>query len=136
MSKYNTIKDDDTITTINILHNNYHKKINSENSHFIKNQKLLINNKIEEQEDALDILEKGIDKLKLKSMEISNETKLQKVILDKLDDDINDSNHKIQKTNSILNQIKKNIEKCSFLWIIILIGVLLLFILIFLIIWS
>ena len=119
MNKYNIVKDNETNTTINILHDDYNKKINSENSNFMNNQKLITNKKINDQDDALDILEKGIDRLKQKSMEIGDEIKQHSVMLDKLDNNINDSSYKIEKINLILGKIKKNIDKCSFLWIII-----------------
>lgn len=135
MNKYNIVKDNETNTTINILHDDYNKKINSENSNFMNNQKLITNKKINDQDDALDILEKGIDRLKQKSMEIGDEIKQHSVMLDKLDNNINDSSYKIEKINLILGKIKKNIDKCSFLWIIIFLGVLL-FVMICLIIWS
>lgn len=117
----------------NVLHNT--NEITHENTRFITQQQIELKKQLRQQDDALDQLEKGIDRLGQTAKAINEETKLQEIMLDNLDEDISNSNNKIGRTNDILDKFLKIKDNCSSLWIIIFLGALL-FIMICLIIWA
>jgi t-SNARE complex subunit (syntaxin) len=137
MSTHNNKKKTNSNTNsndvFNVLHNT--NEITQENTKFISNQQIEFKKQLRQQDDALDQLEKGIDRLGQTAKAINDETKLQEIMLDNLDKDISNSNNKIGKTNEILGKFLKIKDNCSSLWIIITLIVLLI-ILVCLVIWT
>lgn len=154
MKKNNTDNKNNNIQnaneTINILHyktnqsgkyqfdhKNYEneKKINDENTTFINTQKNELKKQLKYQDDALDELEKGIERLHQIGISIKDESALQKVMLENLDNDISNDNNKIATINNKIKKFLNVSDNCNMLWIIIILCIIL-FISICLIIWT
>ena len=92
----------------------------------------ILHNNINNQEKYLDELEKGINILGNNAKSINEELKTQNKMLDRVDDDINNSNNKI---NNILNKLLKVKDNSSTLQTIAILSVVL-FVLVCFVIWS
>jgi len=115
-----------TKATFNILHD--------ENNFFVNHQEIEFKSHLENQNDALDELEKGLTRLGKAGREINEEIKIQSNLIDNLDEDIDTAHNKIGKMNNMLNKSLYTKNKCNGFWTIFCLCIIL-FILIFLVIW-
>lgn len=74
---------------------------------------------IKEQDKQLEILESGLDRLKVQSYSINEEIKLQTLSLDKFHNDISKSDDKITNINGHLKKIISRVDKCSNIYYVI-----------------
>ena len=118
-------------------HKNYEneKKIIDENTIFINTQQNELKKQLKYQDEALDELEKGVDRLHQIGISIKDESALQKVMLENLDNDISNDNNKIATINKKIKKFLNVSDNCNMLWIIIVLCIIL-FIGICLIIWT
>lgn len=119
--------------------NNYNGNSNSNNNNnnnnddYIRNQRLITQNNISQQDEQLNTLGLAVDKLGSLGRDINQEIKEQTVILTKLDTDLDDAGNKMNIVMFSLSKLLKTKNNCQ-IYVIVMLMLILLF-LIALIIW-
>lgn len=108
--------------------------INRENDRFVGEQRMSVQQTIDQQDQNLDDLGRSVDRLGQIGRDINTEVKEQNVLLDKLDEEIDESAERMNVVQEALQKLLNTKDACQ-IWTIVILGVILI-LLIALVIWT
>lgn len=95
-----------------------------ENDTFIKNNKLVQREMIDEQDENLGHLEKAVDTLGRQAVLIKEETAKQNIMLDDLQRGVDDADNKMSSINAALGKLLKTKDSCQ-IWSVVILSLIL-----------